>query len=155
MFDRHDQLVGSKERTAIGRDEIYRVTALWLTNSKGDVLLAKRALKKRQGAGKWGPAVTGTVEKGESYLENMLREIQEELGVVSIQVVPGMKELVERDTTYFLQWFYGKMDEPACNFRIAYEEVAEVRWFTVTELRGALRHTPDLFISAVGRFLNF
>ena len=42
----------------------YRVSALWVTDSKGRILLAQRVLTKRHNPGKWGRAVAGTVEEG-------------------------------------------------------------------------------------------
>ena len=49
----------------------YRVSALWVTNTMGEVLLAQRSLKDDHQPGLWGPAAAGTVEK-ETYEENMI-----------------------------------------------------------------------------------
>jgi len=102
----------------------------------------------------WGPAVTGTVEEGESYEQNIRREICEELGVADIAVLPEIKELVERDTRYFLQWFVGTTDRLATEFIIEREEVAEIRWFGASELQRALLKMPHRFISAVVRKMD-
>jgi len=68
IVDENDRLIGVKNRAAIGyAKDIYRVSALWLTNPDGYVLLAKRANQKDKEPGVWGPAVSGTVEENEDY----------------------------------------------------------------------------------------
>lgn len=72
IVDDQDQFIGLKERNEVDyKSDIYRVSALWLTNSKGQTLLAKRAAVKDKDPGKWGPAVAGTIDEGETYDENI------------------------------------------------------------------------------------
>src|SRR3989338_6686941 len=73
--------IGYKFREEITKEDIYRVSALWVTNSQVMILLAKRALTKKNSPGEWGPAVSGTVDKGETYEGNIYREAEEELGL--------------------------------------------------------------------------
>lgn len=47
IVDENDQIIGHKFREEIVQTDIYRVAALWITNSKGDILLARRALSKK------------------------------------------------------------------------------------------------------------
>jgi len=54
MVDKNDNVVGSKERDSVGSGDIYRTSALWVTNSGGDILVAQRAFKKKNDPGKWG-----------------------------------------------------------------------------------------------------
>lgn len=42
-----DEVIGHKERGTIAQDDIYRVSALWVTNSNGDILLAQRHHTKK------------------------------------------------------------------------------------------------------------
>lgn len=154
LFDLNDKLISHKHRSDVARDEIYRVVALWLGNPRGEVLLAKRASTKRVAPGKWGPAVTGTVERGESYRAAMLREMREELGITDLEIVDDVKELVAMESTYFLQWYRAQLDQDAAEFIVRAEEVEDIRWFTQHEIDKMLKHTPDLFISAVERFSN-
>ena len=74
-----DEIIGYKPRSEITSQDVYRVSALWIENSKGEILLAQRGFMKRNNPGKWGPAVAGTIDKGESYEENMYKEAEEEL----------------------------------------------------------------------------
>lgn len=42
-----DEIIGYKERSKITSQDIYRVSALWIENSKGEILLAQRGFMKR------------------------------------------------------------------------------------------------------------
>lgn len=69
-----DEVIGHKFRNDIDFvKDIYRVAALWLTNSQGQVLIAQRLLTKDKDPGKWGPAAAGTLEKDETYESNIYK----------------------------------------------------------------------------------
>jgi isopentenyl-diphosphate delta-isomerase len=151
IVNKEDTVIGSKERGTLDSSDIYRVSALWLTNSKGEVLMARRALTKSKNPGLWGPAVAGTVEEGESYANNIVKEIKEEIG---LDVTVGELEIVHKKfrdgspNRYFCQWYSYAIDMRAEDFVIAKDEVAEVRWMTVDEIRQMLLERPDELISS-------
>ena len=83
VVDEEDNVVGAELRSIVDEKGLrYRVSGLWLRNSRGEVLLARRALTKTHYPGRWGPAVAGTVEEGESYEQNIVKEAEEELGLI-------------------------------------------------------------------------
>ncbi len=47
---------------------------MWLRNSLGQSLLAKRSASKELDPSKWGPAVAGTIEAGQTYESNIYKE---------------------------------------------------------------------------------
>lgn len=67
LVDDNDQEIGQKLKRDRVVSDIYRVSALWIKNSRGESLLARRGFNKRTDPGVWGPAVAGTVEIGETY----------------------------------------------------------------------------------------
>lgn len=82
IVNENDEIIGHKLREEVDpKNDIYRVSALWVTNSAGDVLIAQRKLTKKHAPGKWEPAVAGTVEKGETDESNIYKEAQEEIGL--------------------------------------------------------------------------
>jgi len=150
VVDEGDNVIGFKERGKLEGEDIYRVACLWLGN--GDkVLLARRSLDKKKDPGLWGPAVAGTVEKGESYFSNIVKESREELGLKKVRPVKGIKTRVRSPHNHFTQWFVLDVSkEKDFNFN---EEVAEVRWFLVSKLRGEIKKNPEKFVySLVGAF---
>ena len=111
IVDEDDNVIGHKERGLVGRGDIYRVSALWITNSKGKILLARRALTKSHDPGKWGPAVAGTVEEGEDYRDNIVKEAGEEIGLRNIKPQTGPKIRIFGEHNYFDQWYLLKIDK--------------------------------------------
>ena len=56
IVDENDNIIGHKKRGTLDKKDIYRVSALWIQNPKGDILLAQRKFTKKHHPGRWGPA---------------------------------------------------------------------------------------------------
>ncbi len=89
LVNERDEVIGYRQRgnRSLG---FVRVSALWITNSKEETLIAQRAFT-RSAAGLWGPSAAGTLEKGETYLSNIIKEAEEEIGLKGIQPRKGPK----------------------------------------------------------------
>lgn len=151
IVDREDNAIGSRERKET-EGTIYRVTGIWITNSKGEILVARRALRKAKDPGKWGPAVAGTVEEGETYESNAAKELEEELGIRA-PLRKGPKNFVQGKNTFFCQWFFATVDLPASAFTIQEAEVAEVKWIAPQMLLVDLAVRPHEYIPSFTREL--
>lgn len=154
IVDENDKIIGFKDRDKTTKDDIYRVTGLWLENSRGEILLAQRAFSKKNGPGKWGPAVSGTVEKGETYDRNILKEAEEEIGLKNIEFQKGEKMRATGNHNYFAQWYFAKLDRDAKDFKINKEEVEQVRWFTKDELEKKIQESPEKVVSGLQQMTN-
>jgi isopentenyldiphosphate isomerase len=144
-----DEIITYKERGMLTRDDIYRVSALWVKNSKGDILLAQRKFTKSHDPGKWGPAVAGTIDEGETYEQNIIKEAEEEIGLTNIKPTSGPKVRMTGEYNYFDQWYTLVVDKPAEDFTIQEEEVEQVKWFTQAELEGELREHPEKYLKGL------
>ena len=151
FVDKDDNVLGYKPKAEFGPDDIERVSALWVTNSKGEILIAQRALTKKYGPGYWGPAAAGTVEEGENYETNIIKEAEEELGLKDIKPALGPKLYLETAHKYFCQWFTCVTDLPAEAFRLQPEEVAAVKWISKEALLQAIEKKEDKFLSSMSR----
>jgi len=149
IVDDQDEAIGHKDRSTILPEEVYRVAALWVTNSGGDILLAQRQLTKRNDPGKWGPAVAGTVDEGETYDSNILKEAEEEIGLIEIRPNRSKKRRYAGEHNYFCQWYTLVVDKPANEFAIRVEEVAQVKWFSRDELTKELHDNPDDYLKGL------
>jgi len=150
IVDKDDNVISYKERgTLIDSKDIYRVSSLWVTNSKGEILLAQRKFNKKNDPGKWGPAVSGTIEEGESCEDNIYKEAEEDLGIKGIKFEIGPKySTLERPGTKhfrFTQWFLAKIDKEANDFDIQKEEVEQVRWISKEEILKIYKEDPEFF----------
>ena len=151
IVNEKDEIICFKERSEIKRKDIYRVSALWITNKKGEILLAKRAITKKHSPGKWGPAVAGTVEEGETYDSNIIKEAEEELGITNAKFRKGPKDPPYEHEKHkmFCQWYFFETDMDLDDFKIQEEEVDELRWITKEELDKEIINNPSIFIESM------
>ena len=144
VVNTHNEVIGTKERTALQHPDISRVSALWIQNSAGDVLLAQRASNKKYDPSKWGPAVSGTVEVGETYESNIIKEAGEEIGLTGVSFQPfGHPILVQQCVV--IQWYRVTLDRAHSSFVIQTQEVAQIKWFHKEELLALLDDSPHMF----------
>ena len=180
IVDSGDKIVCYRERGSITKKNIYRISALWLVNSKKEVLLAQRSFNKMHSPGKWGPAVAGTVAKGENYLENIIKETEEEIGIKlgkvnelsynktkrdSVQIyqtendVPynfflGPKVFTDTNWSFFCQWYFLFADISLKNFVFPRDEVAQLKWVKIEDFENDLRHHPEKYTSTMNKYYN-
>lgn len=155
IVDDHDKLIGIKERKEVDyKNDIYRVSALWLTNSKGQTLLAKRAAVKDKDPGKWGPAVAGTIDEGETYDDNIYKEAMEEIGLEGADFTKGLKIRITQPRNYFCQWYFVTLDREADTFVMQEDEVDELEWVDIEQMKWDLRTNPDKYVPAMQQIVS-
>ena len=136
-------------------DDIYRVSSLWLTNNKGEMLIAQRALNKKNDPGTWGPAVAGTVEDGETYESNMIKEIQEELGLKKLRIIFGPKRFHDNNGhKFFGQMFMAQADIKIPDFEIAKDEVEQIKWIKKQDLIDDVKSHPEKYVPSMATSLE-
>ena len=153
IVNENDKIIDFVERDT-KEGGIYRVSALWITNSRGEILLAKRVMTKSHEPGKWGPAVAGTNEEGETYESNILKEAEEELGLCGIKLKKFKKVRVSHKYHFFCQWFTLKMDKSAEEFKLQKTEVDKVKWWTKEELSEKISEHPEEFTTSMPSYVN-
>lgn len=155
IVDKEDNFIGLKERGSLNFEkDIYRVSALWITDSEGKILLARRAFDKKQNPGKWGPAVAGTVDEGETYEVNIVKEAEEELGIRDVKFKKMNKEFVDGKYKHFTQWFLFQGDFGIKDFKINKEEVAEAKFFTKQEILDLLNTNPGEVLDGMKKWVG-
>ncbi|MDO8428147.1 MAG: NUDIX domain-containing protein [Candidatus Diapherotrites archaeon] len=152
IVDETDKIIGSKYNADLKSNDIYRVSALWVTNSKGEILLAKRHHTKAHDPNKWGPAVAGTVEENETYEENIVKEAEEELGIKNCVFSLGPKLKRDNQYHYFVQWYFLKIDQPVSYFKPQETEVEEVKWFSPDDLQKQMEKNPENFLLSLRNY---
>ncbi len=150
IVDKEDQIIGYKERNDWDKSDIIRVSALWICNSAGESLIAQRSFSKARSPGCWAQSVAGTVEEGETYESNIVKEAEEELGLkIRIEdVVSAEKNFTDTDHPYFVQMYFYKTDMPISEFILRAEEVASVRWISLEDLSKWFAEKPEDFTPA-------
>jgi isopentenyl-diphosphate Delta-isomerase len=149
IVDKKDRLVMYKERSKVLFKDIYRISAIWITNSNGEILIAQRTFSKNHDPGKWGPAVAGTVEKGESYKQNAIKELKEELSIKSRNLKKGSKTFISRKHRLFCQWYTLKIDKPIKLISYDKSEVKSIKWIQKKELLKWHKDHEDDFVPSM------
>ena len=152
IVNEKDNVICCKEFKEIKTEDIYRVSALWIENSEGFVLLAKRALTKEHDPGKWGPAVAGTIEEGETYEKNIIKEVEEEIGLKKIEFLKGPKVRIYGRHNFFCQWFILKTKRKLSEFKIQEEEVDEIKWFPKETLLKEIELNSEKFLHNMKKY---
>ena len=145
-----DEVIGQKEKGDRTEDDIIRVAGLWVFNGKKEALIAQRANDKLHDPSKWGPSVTGTLEEGETYVSNIIKEAREEIDLTlqESELIYGPHRFVSTSHQYFYQSFFAKADFPISAFTIQHKEVAEIRWVPIDDLLKWVRKRPEDFIAS-------
>lgn len=150
-----DEIIEYKQRGTLKQTDIYRVSALWVQNSKGDILLAQRSFNKKNNPGQWGPAVAGTNDKGESYKSNIIKEAKEEIGLENYPFQKSFYKFTDGEFRYFVQWFFVIIDKEIKEFTLLKEEVEKIKWFSKKELNEELDKYPDKFLKNMKKIFDF
>lgn len=152
-----DIVVWYKKRSEITTQDIYRVSACRIVDEQGNILLSQRSMTKKHDPGKWGPAVAGTVSEGEGYLETIVREIPEEIGieVSAEQLIRWPKKLTTGLWTYFGQWFFLVYTWSKDLLRPEVWAVEQLARYAPESLKSVLSIMPDLYLPSVHRGVNY
>ena len=154
IVNEKDEIIGYKEREKLDSEDICRASSLWITDKNGDILLVQRAFSKKTNPGMWGPAVSGIVEEDETYESNIIKEAEEEIGLLGLKSVLGPKHRVSSSHEYFCQWYTAIVDRNY-PFIKQDEEVEEIRWFTKDEILKFVEEKPRMFSDNFKNTLEF
>jgi isopentenyldiphosphate isomerase len=154
IVNEDNEIIGTKVRNEITKNDIYRVSALWLENNKGETLIAQRSFKKKNNPGVWGPAVAGTNEEGETFESNIYKEAEEEIGLTGETFDKRDLRRVSLDHNYFGQWFFLKKDISIDQLKIQKSEVEQLKWINIDELMEDYKTNPKNYIASMGLVLE-
>ncbi len=121
---------------------------IWIYNSKGEILLQKRAKMKESYPELWDVSAAGHISAGESPKHALLREMKEEIGIIAkpesikkLMVVKAEDEISpvfhkkEFDYVYLLK-FDGKIRD----LKLQVEEVERIEFFPIAKLEKELKN---------------
>jgi len=154
LVDQTDNEIGYKKLDAFDENDIVRVSALWITNNKGEVLLAKRPTNKRRDPNRWGPSVAAVLEKGQTYLEAIKQATKNEIGIEGFVTIEGKKLLVTGYNNFYCQLFSSQLDLEIKTLELNKEEVAELKWFSRSEIGKLLLANPYHFVQAFEKYFS-
>ncbi len=147
LVDSEDQPIGELDKAAChnGEGKLHRAFSLFVLNSKGQILLQKRAKNKRLWGGYWSNSCCSHPRVGESMVDAVVRRSEQELGLaVDAKFVYKFEYSAkfgeagsecELCSVYVAQ----TSDEPVFNT----EEISACRWVSPAKLAKALVDNAD------------
>lgn len=158
IVDANDQPLGYATREEAWAQGLHhRLVRILIENERGELLLQKRSMSKKKYPGMWTDAATGHVDYGETYEVAAVRELQEELGVATDLAFLGKfyteEVLDDKKSNTFHGVFRGKIPA-STQLAVAAEEASETKWFTLSELRRAIKESPESFTPGLRQVLQ-
>lgn len=135
IVDEKDNILEYKKRSELAPGDIFRTASCILIDENNRVLLCKRSTTKKYSPGLWSSSAAGGVCKGETYLDAITKEVQEELGLSNISFKFIETRLVHGIiNSMMVGRFIGKINS---NTEIPYntDDFDEIRWFSLDELK--------------------
>jgi isopentenyl-diphosphate delta-isomerase len=148
LVNPEDQVLGSMEKQqAHVNGLLHRAFSVFLFNSKGEMLLQKRASGKYHSPLKWTNAVCSHPRFEETYLEGAKRRLQEELGI-EVELSEKFSFIYKADVGNGL-WeheldhvFTGTFEN---EFMLNRKEVEEVKYISMEDLDKEMTEKPENF----------
>src|SRR5213593_3474588 len=82
VVNERDEVIGQQVRHEVHRLGLkHRAVHVLVFNTRGEIFLQKRSLKKDRQPGLWDSSASGHLDSGETYDACALRELREELGL--------------------------------------------------------------------------
>jgi len=142
-----DEVIGQRPRSEIHRLKLkHRAVHVLVFNSRGELFLQKRSMKKDCFPGAWDSSASGHVDSGENYDACAVRELREEIG---LELAAPLERLFKvpacSETGQEFVWVYRCAAEGP--FTLHAEEIERGGWFAPTALNRWLEARPDEFAS--------
>lgn len=149
VVNERDEVVGRRPRSEVHRLGLkHRATHVLVFNSRGEVFLQKRSMKKDRQPGVWDSSASGHLDSGEDYDACAVRELREEIGLVLAQPPERLFKLDACDETdYEFVWVYRCQHEGP--FTLHPDEIDEGGWFAPTQVTRWMSERPEEFASAL------
>lgn len=141
LYDENKNLTGEtiEKGKEIPKGRYYITVAVWIQNSKNEFLLQLTVPSKYH---RWS-TTGGHPTTGESSLDGIVTEIKEELGIVVDRNKLELFKTIKTEDD-FVDLYYLNMDIDINNIVVQEEEVEEVKWASVEEIREMIN--KDVFL---------
>ena len=148
VVNERDEVIDRKPRSEVhARGLLHRAVHVLVFNSRGEIFLQKRSMKKDRQPGVWDSSCSGHVDSGEKYDETAVRELGEELGLkvsAPLQKLFKIDACAETDAEFV--WIYRcESDGP---FQLHPDEIETGGWFTPEKVSGWIAERPQDFATA-------
>lgn len=134
----------------------HKTVHIWIMNTKGELLIQRRAPTKENHPNLWDISCAGHISAGETSLRAAIREAKEELDItvneydLKYLFTIDSPRVVLNDGAYidheFQDVYLLKLDKDISDFKLQTEEVAETKWVPWRELRDVIHAGDSSFV---------
>lgn len=143
LYDINKKLTGETiyKGESVPPNRYYLVVSVFIQNSKGEFLIQKRSIQKD---GKYA-STGGHPKSGESSIQGMCTEIQEELGLIVTEQELELLYSGRKDSKQiFFDIYYLKKDFSIKELTLQKEEVEFVEWNSISQINELINN--NLFL---------
>jgi len=156
IVDKNDNQIGTEEKIAAHRKGLlHRCFSIFLFNSKGELLLQKRAKGKYHSGGLWSNTCCSHPRPNKNLKKEAQRRLKEEMGIeVDLKEIftfiykAKLGDLIEYE---FDHVFFGEFDG---NPKPNPEEAEDWKWIKTEKLKKDVKENPDKYTHWFKLILN-
>jgi len=148
VVNERDEIIDRKPRSEVHRlGLLHRAVHVLVYNSRGQIFLQKRSMKKDRQPGVWDSSSSGHVDSGEDYDTTAVREAWEEIGLRLPKVPQRLFKIAAcRETDEEFVWVYRCESEGP--FILHPDEIDRGDWFSPEEVTRWVKEKPEEFATA-------
>ncbi len=147
-----DEVVGAGTKEDAWEKGIpHRIVAIFIFNSRGDLLIQKRSPNVPTSPNLWDKSAGGHVDEGEDYVNAAKRERKEELGIHNLKLKEvGKFFLREIDEKGRMKNRFHMLYKTEYDDQISFDknDVAEIKWISPDELKKWINKRPEDFVES-------
>ncbi len=153
VVDENNNLLGfSKTKTEVHKEGYWhRAVHVWVINQNGEILVQKRTAIKTFSPNLWDMSMGGHISAGEEPIESAVRELKEELGLDVSQksldyIYLDKHEVILHNgiERLFHYVYIVRTALPVENFKIQEEEVAEIKYISLSEFEQEVKKSSKV-----------
>ena len=147
VVNERDEVISRAPRREVhARGLWHRAVHVLVFNTRGEIFLQKRSLKKDIAAGKWDSSASGHLDTGEAYDDCAVREVREEIGLQLSRTPQRLFKIGAcQETGWEFCWIYRcESDGP---FTLHPDEIETGAWFTPEVVTKWVNGQPQDFAS--------
>src|SRR5260221_2953747 len=149
VVNEHDEVIGQQSRSEVHRiGLLHRAVHVLVFNSRGEVFLQKRSMKKDRQPGLWDSSAAGHLDRGEDYEACAVRELREEIGLTLPQPLRRLFKIDAcEETDQEFVWVYRCESEGP--FDLNAQEIESGDWFAPETVTRSMSERPQDFAGAL------
>ncbi len=144
----NDEVIGAGSiANAVDNGIRVRISRVFLQNSKGELLLQRRADTMSDLPGLWDQTAGGHVDERDDYRVTAFRELAEEMGIEGVALNEVATFYSEENDEHKIKKRFNKIFTGVYDgeVKIDYDEVTDFQWVAIDELSERMRRKPDDF----------